>query len=244
MNTDKSEVSAAFAREDRSAAEVIARLRDDLTQAKALSPSLVAPLEREILMRVAVLKNARAAAQEHEREGVELARATARRQAALTQLNTSTEVASDAAREIVIEAETAKYLEGAYRRRVDTAASLAAGAFGRVGKDIAPRVAAVRYAESLAGAVVDCEEGRVALPTRADVIAWLPLVLPVEGRAFFEQAHARRIDHPSYPVPPEITEYDAAVKRVFSQIERARTEAAKQAADLGALDFGAAGAAE
>lgn len=237
------DVSATFAAEDRRAVEAIDRLREDLTRAKSLSPALIAPLKDELKTREASLRKAREAAHEHGLESAELARATARRQAALTQLNTSVEVEPAAAREIVLAAETAKYLESARRRRVDAARDAAASAYGRVCKDIASRNAAVHYAEHVAAGLIERDESRATLPTRADVLAWLPLVLPAEGRAFFEAAHARRKDNPNFPIPPSVAEYDAACKRVYAQIENARAEAARQAAELAGLDFGAAAGA-
>src|SRR5689334_2095345 len=94
------EVSATWMADDRRALDAIERVRADLSRARKLSPALVASLEGEIRVREDVLEKARAAGREYDRESFELARATARRQAALTRHSTSIEIDPTIAREI------------------------------------------------------------------------------------------------------------------------------------------------
>jgi hypothetical protein len=228
-------ISSQFSNDDRSAVDALDRKRDDLAHARTLSPALVASLETEIKTCEAALVKAREAAHEYDRESAELARATAKRQHALTALNTSTEVDPERAMAIVHEASRSQYLEGARRRRAEAARDAASSAYGRVCKDIQARVAAVNLATTIAGAVVDRDESRIPNETRADVIAWLRLVAPIEGRDAYAKSYDYRKNHPSYPVPPSVEIFDAACKRFFGGVERARDAAAKLAKELGAV---------
>jgi hypothetical protein len=229
------EITSAFRAEDQRAVDAIARKKDDLARARKLSPALIAPLEAEIATCEQALDRARAAALDHERERVAALRATAERQRALTELHESTSIDPDEASRIVHAAAVAQYLEAATKRRCDAAHSAAASAYGRARKDIAERNQAVLYAERLAGEVIDRELGRVPPETRPGVIAFLPLVFPVEGRAAYAKSFEFRDGHPSYDVPPPILEYDSACRGVLANVELWRAQAVKQAEALGAL---------
>jgi hypothetical protein len=229
----KNEATPAFAREDRSAADVIERLRDDRARAAKLSPSLCAPLEDEINTRERALAKAREAAKEHEHELGELARAVSRRQAAATRHGTSVEVDPAAARDIVAELELARYLEGARKRRVDAVADAASSAYARAAKDLADRNAAVRFAELVSAAVINGAE--VPSETRPSVLAWARLTLPDEGRAAYRREYAVRETHPSYACPRPVAEFDREVEHFWAGIAREREKAAKQAEALGRL---------
>jgi hypothetical protein len=230
---NQNEISNSFLTEDRRARDALERKRDDLERARSLSPALVASLEAELSTCEAALEKARTAGAEYDRESVEHARATARRQAALTVANTSHEVDPDAAASILQTAEVAKYLEGARKRRADAARDAAASGYNRVCKDIPERNAAVNFAERLAGATIDRAE--TPKETRPGVIAWLPLVFPVEGRAAYQRSYDYRADHPSYDRPQPVEAYDDACKSFFAGVERLRIAAAKQASDLAAV---------
>jgi hypothetical protein len=233
--TAKHEVSATFAREDATAVAAIDRRLSDRGRARELSPALLPSIDQDLKLLRGELKKAREAAALYDLERVELARATARRQAAHTRLNTSTEVDDSVAREIVAEADAARYLETARSRRLEAAKTAADSAYGRCAKDLAARRAAVSFAETLAGAVLNHEESRAPIPDRADVLAWLPLTLPAEGRTFFESSAARRAHNPSYAGTPGIAEFDAACARVFAHIERLREQAQQRAEEFARL---------
>lgn len=229
------EISPTFRAEDRRAEDSIASKRDDLARAKKIAPALVPSLEAEITACEQALDRARSVAVDYERERSAALRATAERRQALTEHSTSTLVDDKSASRIVRAAEVAKYIEAAYQRRADAAHSAASSAFHRAAKDISERNAAVTYAERLAGAVVDREQDRLAPETRPAVIAWLPMVLQVEGRAAYERSLASRTGHPSYPNPPPIEDFELACRGVFAGVQRLREQAAKQAADLSAF---------
>jgi hypothetical protein len=247
------EISPTFCREDQSAIDSLESKRSDLARARKLSPSLVATLESEIAACELALTKARTAAVDYDREGADLARATAVRRHALTVQATSTEVDPEAADRIIRDAARAQYLELAYRRRVDAARDAATSMYFRACKEISERTAAVRFAEILAGAVVDREEGRIPNETRPGVIAWLPLVFPIEGRAAFTESCKRRgysapppglgeysrSGSSSYPEPPPIIEYENACRSFFARVDLMRETAARQAADLAAVSAAA-----
>jgi len=233
--TNTSEINPAYFSQDRQAVASIQSKRDDLARAKEISPALVPRLEAEITACEQALDRARSAAVDHERERIAAERAELLRAAAVAELNTSHEVEPEAASRIVHAAEVAKYTSSAYRRRTDAAHSAATSAYFRASKDLQERNAAVTFAERLAGAVVDRDETRVPAETRPAVLAWLPLVLSVEGRAAYAKSYDFRADHPSYERPPSVEEYEAACQRVLGNIEHMRAQAAKQAADLAEL---------
>lgn len=234
---NQNEIGSAFFDDDRRARDALESKRHDLKRAQESSPGIVASLEAEIATCEKALAAARAAAVEHDRESAELARATAMRQRALTALNTSTEIDPERAMAIVHEASRAQYLEGARKRRTEAARDAASSAYSRVSKDVAARNAALNFALTLAGAVVDRDESEKRIPneTRPEVIGWLRLVLPAEGREAYLKSYAVRVDHPSYPVPPSVQDFDLACKRVFARVDRMRDDAAKLAAELGAV---------
>lgn len=229
------EISPQFSNSDRSARDALERKRVDLERARTLSPSLVAPLEREIAASEKALEAAREAGRDYDRESHEFAVAEARRRAAQSVLGSSHEIDPKRAAEIVRDAEVAKYLEQARSRRVQAARDAASSAYGRVMKSPAGRDAAVNLALTLAGAVVDREQNRIPDERRPEIVAWARLTLPAEGRAAYLRSHAVRVHHPSYPVPPGVEEYDAACARFFAGVERARKQAADLARDLGAV---------
>lgn len=229
---NRNEISSTFIADDRRAESALDRKRDDLERARELAPALVASLESEFETGGASLESARAAGLEFDREQAELARATARRQAALMALNTSTEVDPDAVLALVQAGEVSKQIESARKRRLDAARAAATAAYGRVCKDIAARNAAVDFAERLAGAVVDRDESRIPSETRPEVISWARLTLPVEGRAAYQRSYEFRKDHPSYDRPPEIEEFDEACARFFGGVDASAKKAARLAAAL------------
>jgi hypothetical protein len=228
-------ITPTFRAEDGRAVDAIARKRDDLERARELSPSLVPSLEAEITACDQALDRARSAAVDYERERSAALRATALRQQAQTELHTSQDVEPEAASRIVHAAACATYIEGAYQRRAGAAHSAATSGYGRAAKDISERNAAVTFAERLAGAVVDFEQDRLAPETRPTVIAWLPLVLQVEGRAAFARSVANRTGNRSYPTPPPVEDFDLACRGVFAGVQRLREQAARQAAELSAF---------
>lgn len=227
--------SNTFIADDRRAENTLERKRDDLARARKLSPALVASLDSEIEACEEALERARQAAHEYDREVVELARAEVLRKATLTALNTSHEVDPDAADRIVLDAERAKYLEGARKRRADAARDAANSAYQRAAKDITERNNAVSFSERLANAVGNREQE--PSESRPLVLAWTRLTLPNEGReAYRRLCESRRGPAGrSFPTPPPIEEFDRACARVFAAVEHERAKAAKLAADLAAI---------
>lgn len=229
------DISPTFRTADDYACEVIKLKKADLERAREIAPALVSSIEAEIKACDQALASGRSAGLDYERERIAAERAELIRAAAFGEANSSHEVEPEAASRILHAAEVAKYTASAYRRRTDAAHSAATSAYARASKDIPERVAAVTFAERLAGAVIDYEPERLAPETRPAVIPWLYLIFPVEGRAAYTRSCENRAGNRSYPTPPPIENFDAACRSVFGQIQHIREAAAKQAAELAAV---------
>lgn len=235
MKKQPAEINPSFRLDDDRALESIEFKRSELARAREVSPTLVAPLEAEIASCEQALDRARAAGLEHKAASVASQRADLVRQAAVAEHASSLDVDEAAADRIVHALERAKYLASAHARRAAAALTAVSAAYQRATKEINERNAAARYAERLAGQVIDRDPGRIELETRPGVIAWLRLVFPVEGRAAYARSAANRAGNRSYPEPPPIEEYDDACRSFFAQIESLREQASRQAAELGAV---------
>ncbi|RYZ01647.1 MAG: hypothetical protein EOO73_34765 [Myxococcales bacterium] len=204
-------------------------------RALELSPTLLPSLEAEIGAAEQALEKARAAGLEYEAASVASQRADLVLKAALAEYSSSLATDDADAERIVRAVERAKYLAAAHARRTAAAFVAVESGYTRAMKEINERNAAVRYAERLAGAVIDRDPGRIELETRPGVIAWLRLVFPVEGRTAYARSAANRAGNRSYPEPPPIEDFDDACRSFFAQIESLRDQAARQAAELAAV---------
>lgn len=231
----KHEFNPQFRLDDERACESIEFKRSELARAIKLSPALVASLEADIVAAEQSLDKARAAGLEYAAASVASQRADLVRQAAVAEHASSLDVDEAAADRIVHALERSKYLAAAHARRAAAAHTAVTAAYQRAMKEINERNAAVRYAERLAGQVIDHDPGRIELETRPGVIAWLRLVFPVEGRAAYIRSVANRAGNRSYPEPPPIEDFDDACRSFFGQIESLRDQAARQATELAAV---------
>ncbi|MES1187991.1 MAG: hypothetical protein ABUL60_29505 [Myxococcales bacterium] len=231
----KQEIHPSFRLDDDRAVESIEFKRSELARAIKLSPALVASLEAEIDAAELSLDKARRAGLDFAEASTAAERAELVRQRAVAEHASSHDVDEAAADRIVHALERTKYLASAHARRAAAAHTAVTAAYQRAMKEINERNAAVRYAERLAGQVIDRDPGRIELETRPGVIAWLRLVFPVEGRDFYASRSAYRAGNRSYPEPPPIEDFDDACRSFFAQIESLRDQAARQATELAAV---------
>lgn len=211
------------------------QLKSDRKRAKKLSPSLVPIIDGELEVREAALAEGLKAVKEYDAESAELARAQAIAAAARTAVAFSVETDPTIAEKLIRAAELATHLERVRARRADAARDRAGSQLYKASKDVGARRRAVDFAEKLAGSVLDRNElARPPIPA-PDVLAYLRIVLPVEGRAWYEERAKAREGNRSFEAPPAVEAYDDACASTWRRVESERESAREMAAALAAV---------